>query len=166
MWRVQLSLLPLPTPPGTRLAPFLPSASHHRAPPPPAHLRAGRLACLLLCQRGPSYHGSRSHLASQDFSSQDVYLERNPSWVLLTHTLVALPGSQGSGPMGWPPAICGLSVETAAWPLGSQDGPTSEPAESPPRGHLTNLCGSPALCQAQPLSQMALPSCVSRSRPQ
>lgn len=90
-------------------------------PPPPS--QAGHLACLLLCQRGPSYHCSTSHIASQDFSSQDVYLERNSRWVLLTHTLVALPDSQGSGPVAWPPAICGLRVETAAVATGEAGWP-------------------------------------------
>lgn len=98
-----------PSPSGTRL----PLVS-------PSHLRTGRLAHLVLCQWGPSYRCSRSDIASQDFSIQDVYLERNSPWVLLTHTLTALPDSQGSGSTRWPPAICGLSVETAAVAAGNR----------------------------------------------
>ena len=98
-----------PTPPEPRLPPPPP---HPRAVLSPA--RAGNPACPSFCQRGPSYHCSRSDIASQDFSSQDAYLERNSPQVLLTHTLVPLPGSQGSGSTRRPPAICGPSPGTAA----------------------------------------------------
>lgn len=124
-----------PAPSGTRLplpSPIPPLGCH-------AHLRTGRLAHLLLCQWGPSYRCSRSDIASQDFSLQDVYLERNSPWVLLTHTLMALPDSQGSGSTRWPPAICGLSTETAAVAAGESGWPSSEPAESQPRSHPTYL---------------------------
>lgn len=113
----------LPCSPRTEGPPF--SASSPRAPCPgqgctpaprgvAAPPRAVGPARLPLCQRGPSDRCCRSGLTSQDASPQDVYAERNSPWVLLTHTLAAVPGPRGSGRAGWPPAICGPSVGTAA----------------------------------------------------
>lgn len=124
MGRAQLLLLPLPTSTCAQTAPSPPRPRADMSP-----VRAGSPACLLFCQRGPSYRCSRSDTASQDFSSQDASLERNSPRVLLTHTLAALPGSQGSGSARWPPATCGPSGGTAAESLGDQDSPTvSQPA--------------------------------------
>lgn len=99
----KLARFPLPAPP-----------SHHRAATPlsgpgvlPAWLPGALPAGSLLSPLQISPHQPRLFFPRCLFGKEF-------SRVLLTHTLAALPGSQGSGHARWPPAICGQRVETAA----------------------------------------------------
>lgn len=121
------------------------------------------------CQRGLSYRCSRSDSPSQDSSPQDIYLERNaPRVLFLTHTLVALPNSQGSICTRWPSAICGRSMGIAAVAAGDPEGPTEEPArpqDSRPQAlsFTQGSCCGPGAAVGTGDGRLALRSWVSRS---